>query len=102
MLGRSSLPPGNVSIWRLHFRSARLYLSAGQQDDALRQTRVAFDGGTSDPPVGLLLAELLLNKGETSEARRVLDVAARKIAASDARGQELVRTYRVRIQAAAQ
>ena len=99
MLDRSSLPPGNIAIWRLRFKSARLYSSAGRQDEALRQARLAYDGSNSDAPVGLFLAALLLNKGENAQATRLLDVVSKKIPASDVRGQELVRSYRERIPA---
>jgi hypothetical protein len=99
LVDRSSLPPGNVAIWRLRFRSARLYLSAGRQDEALRQARLAYDGGSSDAPVGLFVAALLLNKGDKAEAKRLIDVVSVKIPASDVRGQELVRSYRALIPA---
>lgn len=99
LIDRSSLPPSNIAIWRLRFRSGRLYMSAGRQDEALRQARLAYDGGGGDAPVGLFVAALLLNKGENVQAAHLLDVVSRKIPASDVRGQELMRSYRERIPA---
>jgi predicted Zn-dependent protease len=63
-------------------------------DDALREARKAYDGGTSDPPVALFMAGLLINKGEKQSASTLLESVAGRIPASDVQGQQLLRSYR--------
>jgi hypothetical protein len=101
MLDRSTLPAGDLSLWRLRFRTARLYYSVGRADDALREARKAYDGGTSDPPVALFMAGILISKGEKQAAGELVERAASRISSSDAQGQQLVRTYRETLSGAA-
>jgi protein O-mannosyl-transferase len=102
LLDRSTLPAGDLSLWRLRFRGARLYYAAGRTDDALREARKAYDGGTSDPPVALFIAGLLINKGEKQNASELVERVAGRIRTDDYQGQQLVRTYRAHLSNASQ
>jgi hypothetical protein len=100
MLDRSALPAGNLSIWRLRLKAAKLYLSSGRSDLALHQARLAYEGGTSEAPVPVLIALILLQQGDNNGAEKMLDSAESRMARGDIAGHSIVAQYRAQIKRA--
>jgi hypothetical protein len=98
MLDRSALPSRHRSISRLRLKAAKLYLTAGRSDDALQQARLAYAHGASEPPVGVFIAALLLQRGDPQGAATMLDAAEKKMARGDLKGHEFVARYRAEIE----
>ena len=97
MLDRATLSPRSGSIWRLRLKAAKLNLAAGRRDEALRQARLAWAGGTADAPVPLLITALLLQRGEITGATAMLDKAEAKMRSDDIAGRRLAEQYRKEI-----
>lgn len=97
MLDRSRLPSGELGIWRLRFKAANLYLSAGLSDKAIKQARLAYAGGTADPQVAVFLAGQLLKRGDISQAATMVEAAEAQIREDDHDGREIIGRYRAAI-----
>jgi hypothetical protein len=100
MLDRSELPASNNSVWRLRLKTAKLYLASGRNDQALHQAQLAYSGGAAEPSVPVLIAKLLLQRGGTSEAERMLDAAVSQMAPGDLAGHRIVSDLRAQIKRA--
>lgn len=99
LLDRSALPANNRNMWRLRLKSAKLELAAGHHDAALAQARLALGDGAAEAPVPMLVAALLLQRGDTAGASRMVDLAQARIRADDVEGNRLVEQYRAEIRA---
>lgn len=97
MLDRTSLSPGDRSIWRLRFKTAKLYWTAGDLQPALREAKLAYAPGNSDPAVAVMIAGLLLQSGDLQGAGRMLDRVEPRIDKRDGAGQSIVARYREQI-----
>lgn len=94
MLDHVRLPPTHRSVWRLRFKAAKLYLAAGQPDDALRQAELAWTRRGADAPVPMLIAALLLQQRRPGDAMRLLDQAEARMEPGDATGHAMLQQYR--------
>jgi hypothetical protein len=94
MLDRTPLPPADRSVWRLRFKAAKLYWTAGDVQAALRQAKLAYAPGNSDPAVAVMIAGLLLQSGDSRGAGEMLDRVEPRIAPGDLAGKAIIARYR--------
>lgn len=97
MLTRSRLPAHHKTIWRLRLSAAKLYIAGGKGDAALDQAQAALAGSDGDPAAAVLMAGLLLQRGDLDGASAALTIAERKAAESDFAGRAVIDTYRAQI-----
>lgn len=97
MLDRTPLPAADRSIWRLRFKTAKLYWAAGNLQAALQQAKLAYAPGSSDPAVAVMIAGLLLQSGDSQGAGRMLDRVESRIVQGDVAGRAIVKRYREQI-----
>ena len=93
MLDKSHLTSADRTIWRLRFRSARLYSRDGFTDQALEQAKMAWEPGTAEVPVAMFIVALQSNLGQREEALKLLSEVAPRISATDRQGQALLLEY---------
>jgi hypothetical protein len=98
MLDRARLPRDELNIRRLRFKSAQLFLQAGNDDAALVQARAATGPNKEDAPMAVFVAELELKRGNYDEASGILDSVERRISRDEYAGQGLIRRLRAVIQ----
>jgi hypothetical protein len=94
MLDRSPFRARDRSMWRLRFQAGRLYWLAGDPQAAVKQARLAYPPGNTDPAAGLFLAGVLLRTGNDEAAAETLDKVQHYVPAGDARGQQILGEYR--------
>lgn len=99
MLDRSPLPAWDRSVWRLRFKSAKLYWYAGDLDQALAQARAAERASSGNAAIAVMIAGLLLQKGDAEGAARQLDRAEPLVQKADAIGHKMIGEYRAKIEA---
>ncbi len=97
MLARSKLPDHHNTIWRLRFSAAKLYFAGGKVDPSLGQARAALAGSAGDPAVAVLMAEILLQRGDLEGASSALALAEKNVARSDFAGRAVIAKYRAEI-----
>jgi hypothetical protein len=90
---RAHLPPTHTMVWRLRFEAAQLFAAASQNRPALEQARLAWETGSAELPVGMLLAAIHIRIGEFGAAARLLDIIGPQIPASDENGRALLAEY---------
>lgn len=97
MLDRTPLPEADRSVWRLRFKVAKLFWSAGNLPAALRQAKLAYAPGSSDPAVQVMIAGLLLQSGDLQGAEHMLDGVESRVAPGDVEGKTIIARYRAQI-----
>lgn len=99
MLDRSPFPKGDRSMWRLRFKTARLYWEAGEESAAFGQAKLAYESGTTVPTVGLFYSGMLLRRGDFKTATDVMNRAEKHISPSDVTGRGILAEYRKLVEA---
>ncbi|MDO1527794.1 hypothetical protein QMK61_03030 [Fulvimonas sp. R45] len=93
MMARTHLPPSQIRLWHLHFKTAYLYMHAGRPDQALAQARMAYAGGTSDAQVALFITDMLLRQHDVTGATHMLRIAIAKAPSYDLELQNAIAYY---------
>lgn len=94
MLDRMKLPGENFMMRRLRYKTARMYLEAGDLQRAKTQAKLAHDDKAVIAPMTALLAEIELRQGHVSQAAHLIELAASKVAPRDATGQKILGALR--------
>jgi tetratricopeptide (TPR) repeat protein len=61
------------TVYQLHPRIAHTYAAEKQNDKAIEHIRLALEKDASNPDMKILLADLLMEKGDKDEAQKLLD-----------------------------
>jgi len=97
MLDQLSIDSDLKNIWQLRFRSAQLYAADQLIDEAISELELAIAADGWDPPVGMLMLELQLKKGNDHRAAEILHRLADRIHSSDLEGQHRLQHYREKV-----
>jgi len=102
MLDRWELSGSQRSNWRLRFRAANLYMAVNQNENAIKQAKLAYADGRIPINTAIMIAGLLLYCGDTVSAKNILDTVERKLRPSDKLAREIVLDDRNKIREAEQ
>lgn len=86
----AQLPSDATSVRRLRYKSAELFMTAGQYAAAMEQAELAYTGAVYDAPIGGLIVRLDIARGNLERARTLLAKLRKQVPANDIPNRQML------------
>lgn len=97
MTDHAMVPANDFNIQRLRFKTAQLYLAAGEPRAALAQARLGYDGSLSGAPIGAFLAGLEIQNGNPAQGRALLQHLQAQVPQDNAIGRSFLASLELQL-----